>query len=111
MPSDLPRFSTLKTGAQLVTRLYFPVSPRTIEKWPVAFQIINGRRSVKTAELIAHAESMIADAPPVMANSPLHHSRRKLRLVVNEPGNELGRPRQEPPRSDPPKVNIEHPRE
>ena len=84
MSSDHPRFSTLKTGARLISERYFPVSPRTVEKWPVAFRIINGRRSAETADLIAHAESMIAGAPPVMANSPLHHSRRKPRLVAIE---------------------------
>ena len=84
MSPNHPEYSDLKTGARLVTELFFRVSPRTIEKWPLAIRLINGRRHVKTSDLFARAEALIVNAPPVMANSALHHSRRKPRIVVAE---------------------------
>jgi hypothetical protein len=84
MSPNYPRFVDLKTGARIITERFFRVSPRTVEKWPVAFRIINHRRHVETADLIARAEALILSAPPVMRNSALHNSRRKPRLVVAE---------------------------
>ena len=82
----LPQFVDYKTGAKIVSELYFPQSPRGLEKWPLPVKIINRRRHVPTAALIAHAEAKIAAAPSVMATSPLHHDRRKPRLVATEAG-------------------------
>ena len=103
VPTNLPEYSDLKTGARFITERFFRVSPRTIEKWPVAIRLINGRRHARTADLFSHAKSLISAAPSIMSNSALHHSRRKLRLVVAEPPKGKGRPAK-PPRIDPPKV-------
>ena len=84
MSANDPRFVDLKTGARIITERFFRVSPRTIEKWPVAFRIINRRRHAETVDLIARAEAMIAAAPLIMTNSSLHHSRRRPRLMVVE---------------------------
>jgi hypothetical protein len=81
MSANQPEFLDLKSSARLITERYFRVSARTLEKWPVSIRLLNGRRHVRTADLIARAEAMIAAAPPVMANSALHNSRRKPRLV------------------------------
>lgn len=84
MPPNHPEYTDLKTGARFISERYFRVSHRSLEKWPLAIRLINGRRHVRTADLIAHAESMIADAPPVMVNSPLHRSRRPRLVVIAE---------------------------
>jgi hypothetical protein len=82
----LPKFVDYKLGAKIVSERYFPQSPRGLEKWPLPVKIINRRRHVETKPMLAHAESMIAAAPSVMATSPLHRDRRKLRLLAIEAG-------------------------
>jgi hypothetical protein len=84
MSPNQPEYADLKTGAQLVSKRFFRVSARTLEKWPLAIRLINGRRHVRTADLLSRAEAMIAGAPAVMTNSHLHSSRRKPRLTVAE---------------------------
>jgi hypothetical protein len=54
-----------RTAAELVTRLYFPVSPRTIEAWPLTTRRVNGKATVETAELFAFAEAKLEAAPPI----------------------------------------------
>jgi hypothetical protein len=80
MSPNHPEYADLKTGARFISERYFRVSHRSLEKWPLAIRLINGRRHVRTADLIAYAEAMIGNAPAVMMNSSLHRSRRP-RLV------------------------------
>jgi hypothetical protein len=51
------------TGAELVTRYFFKVSPRSLERWPVTWQYLNGKAHCETRELFHVAESMVAAAP------------------------------------------------
>jgi hypothetical protein len=37
-----------------------------VERWPVAWRQLNGRAHAETAELFAHAESMLTAAPVIM---------------------------------------------
>ena len=64
-----------KRGAQIITDLYFPISPRTLEAWPIIWRYVNGRATCDTEELLALAEAKLNAAPPLMggrkANSPL----------------------------------------
>ena len=55
-----------ETGAALVTKLFFRVSPRSLERWPVSWRTLNGRAHCETAELFAVAEAMLREATPVM---------------------------------------------
>jgi hypothetical protein len=82
MPRD-PELSDLKGSAALVTERYFRISPRTLERWGLPVKIVNHRRHYRTADVIARAKAMIKEAPTVATSSPLHHSRRKLRLVAD----------------------------
>jgi hypothetical protein len=84
MSPNHPEYADLKSAARIISGRYFRVSPRTIEKWPLAIRLVNGRRHVRTADLIAHAKAMIGNAPAVMMNARLHGSRRKPRLVIAE---------------------------
>ena len=52
-----------RAGAELVTRLFFPVSPRTIEAWPLAVRRVNGKAIYDTAELLAYAQEKLEAAP------------------------------------------------
>lgn len=62
LPIRVPR----DTAAELVTRFYFKVSPRSLERWPLAWRRLNGRAHCETAQLFDVAERMLAAAAPVM---------------------------------------------
>jgi len=55
-----------RVGAELVTRLFFPVSPRTLERWPLPVRHVNGQAVIETDQLFAHARSLLAAAPEIM---------------------------------------------
>lgn len=63
-PTDLPRYIDRKAGAELVSRLYFRVAPRTLESWPLPVRQINGRAHFVTAELLSCARTKMDAAPP-----------------------------------------------
>ena len=61
----IPVRTDRKHGAALVTLLYFPISPRTLEKWPVTWVRVNGKATTTTAELFAEAEARLVAAPRI----------------------------------------------
>jgi hypothetical protein len=63
--SALPARVDRKTGAELVARHFFPISPRTLEIWPLDWRHVNGRAVCETAELFAVAQAKLAAAPLV----------------------------------------------
>lgn len=64
--TELPVRLSRDTAAKLLSRYFFEVSPRTLERWPVAWRQLNGRAHAETAELFAHAESVLTAAPVIM---------------------------------------------
>jgi hypothetical protein len=62
LPARVPR----DEAARLVTRYFFKVSPRSLERWPLRWRHLNGRAHVDTAELFAYAAKIVAAAPPIM---------------------------------------------
>ncbi len=54
-----------RKGAELVTHRYFPVSPRTLEAWPLDWLLVNGKATCLTADLFTVAEAKLAAAPLV----------------------------------------------
>lgn len=62
---SLPPRMDRRSGAALISRHLFPISPRTLERWPVAWRHINGRALVDTAELLAEAERRLEEAPEI----------------------------------------------
>jgi hypothetical protein len=61
LPVRVPR----DEAARLIGRLFFQVSPRTLERWPVTWRHLNNRAHVEVAELFAVAQRMLDEAPPV----------------------------------------------
>lgn len=45
--------------------LGFPVSPRTLESWPVPTRLVNGKATFDTAELLAFARSKLDASPAI----------------------------------------------
>ncbi len=63
--AGLPRRVDRKTGAELVTQYFFPVSPRSLEVWPLTWRRVNGYAVCETAELFAVAQAKLDAAPPI----------------------------------------------
>jgi hypothetical protein len=64
--AELPTRVTRDDAAGLLTRHFFKTSPRTLERWPLAWRRLNGKAHCETTELFAVAEAMLNDAPVVM---------------------------------------------
>lgn len=64
-PPPYPVRVDRRAAAELVTRLFFPVSPRTVEAWPLTVRRVNGKATIETAELFAFAQAKLDAAPPI----------------------------------------------
>jgi hypothetical protein len=65
VPPGLPQRVDRRTAAALLTQHMFPVSHRTLEAWPLAWRVVNGKAVVKTEDLFAVAEAKLAAAPSI----------------------------------------------
>jgi hypothetical protein len=63
----LPANVTRRTGAQIITKSLFPVSHRSLERWPLAVRRVNAKATVSTAELLLQAWAKLNAAPVVMS--------------------------------------------
>ena len=63
---NLPVRVDRKRGATLVTERFFPISHRTLEKWPLTWRHVNGRATCETTELLAMAQARLDAAPPLL---------------------------------------------
>lgn len=61
----LPPRVNRRAAAKIVSHLFFPVSPRSIEAWPLAVRRINNHALIETKELLAVAQAKL-DAAPVI---------------------------------------------
>ena len=50
-----PRIARRDAAPILYAVLGFPVSPRSLEAWPVPTRLVNGKATYDTQELLAHA--------------------------------------------------------
>jgi hypothetical protein len=82
----IPVRTDRKRGAALITLLYFPISPRTLER-PVTWVRVNGKATTTTAELFAEAEARLAGAPRICGGlgpiSGKNVERAGARLTIN----------------------------
>lgn len=62
----LPARVDRKRGAQIVSDLFFPVSPRTLEVWPVVWRRVNGRATCDTTDLLGVAQKKLDAAPAIL---------------------------------------------
>jgi len=63
--ADLPVRLDRRTAAAVITRFFFPISPRTLEVWPVNWRLVNGRALAETSELLSLAAAKLAAAASV----------------------------------------------
>jgi hypothetical protein len=64
--NGLPAYVDKRAAAAIVTQRFFPVSHRSLERWPLRFRVVNRRAVVATAELLAVAKARFDAAPEVM---------------------------------------------
>jgi hypothetical protein len=62
-----PRYSDRRGLAKLHTELLGPISPRTLEEWPLVWQLVNGRAVTPTRDAIALAYERFQAAPKYRA--------------------------------------------
>ena len=55
----LPVRVNRKVGASIISHYLFPISPRTLERWPVSWRRLNGRALVETDELLSEAQRRV----------------------------------------------------
>jgi hypothetical protein len=63
----LPVRMTRSMAAAYLSQHFFPVSPRTLERWPVATRRVNGHVLIDTADLLTVANGKLRSAPVIMA--------------------------------------------
>ena len=62
----IPEYCDRRSGARLIKDHYgIDVSPRTMERWPIPSQRVNGRRTMKTRHLFAYVDALISAAPVI----------------------------------------------
>lgn len=59
----LPKYADKRTAAAIITHLYFPISPRTLEKWPLTVRRPNKAAIFAVEELIEIAKERLNAAP------------------------------------------------
>lgn len=59
-----------KAAAELVTRFFFPISPRSLEAAHLPVIYANGKALIETADLLDFARQKIEAAPKIMGGRP-----------------------------------------
>lgn len=60
--NNLPDRMDRRMAAAVISRLYFPVRPRSLEKWPIRWRLVNGKALAETEEILAFAANKLANA-------------------------------------------------
>ena len=58
----LPQYADKQTAAAIITHFYFPISPRTLERWPLIVRRPNKVAIYAVEELLSVAKQKFDDA-------------------------------------------------
>lgn len=58
----LPQYADKATAAAIITHHFFPISPRTIERWPLVVRRPNKATIYEVGELMQYAEAKLQKA-------------------------------------------------
>ena len=61
-PQPLPKYADKVTAAAIITHLFFPISPRSLEKWPLTVRRPNKAVIYEVSELLKQAEARLSAA-------------------------------------------------
>jgi hypothetical protein len=59
----VPEYLDRSELAKLLSKQLFPVSARTLRRWPLTVTFVNGRALHNVGEALAYAENLLATAP------------------------------------------------
>ena len=59
-----PEWGDRKTIAAIIADNYGPISPRTLERWPLVGRRFNGRTVFPVADVLKFARDQLATSPP-----------------------------------------------
>ena len=59
---QLPQYADKPTAAAIITHHFFPISPRTLERWPLTVRRPNKATVYAVAEVMAVAEAKLNSA-------------------------------------------------
>lgn len=62
-----PRFGDRPLLAAIHERYFGPLSPRTLERWPLKWRIVNGHAVTSIPEFLAEAQRRFDSAPVIAA--------------------------------------------
>ena len=58
----LPQYADKATAAAIITHHFFPISPRTLERWPLTVRRPNKATIYEVDELMGYAEAKLRNA-------------------------------------------------
>jgi hypothetical protein len=58
---------TREEAAAAITEHFFPIKPRTLERWPVSIRRLNGKACLLTREVFEEAQRRVDAAPQIAA--------------------------------------------
>lgn len=65
--AQYPPRLTREQAAKAISRHFFPIKKRTLERWPLPVTILNGKACLSAAEVFAEAQRRVDAAPPIAA--------------------------------------------
>lgn len=65
LQEKLPVRLDRRIAAELISLHFFPISPRTLERWPIGWRRINGKALAETADILAEAKRQVDAAAAV----------------------------------------------
>jgi hypothetical protein len=80
-----PKWLTKREAAAEISRDYFEVSPRSIERWPIETKLLAGRRRINREALRAFVEKLISEAPAAGRVSSRAVRARAARGLIAKP--------------------------
>jgi hypothetical protein len=69
----LPRYATRKQLSQIHHQYFGPLSARTLESWPLAWRVVNGRAVAELREFLAEAQRRFDEAPVIRGGRGIKH--------------------------------------
>jgi hypothetical protein len=63
--AQLPVNANRRQLAEIITRYFFKVSPRSLERWPLSWRNVNGQAICRTADALEEARRRLEAAPVI----------------------------------------------
>jgi hypothetical protein len=76
-PDRMPiRFGDRPQLSEIHERYFGPCSPRTLERWPLTWRVVNGRAVAEVREFLAEAQRRFDAAPVIRGGRSIENTQR-----------------------------------